>query len=132
MFRTLDINGSALLAQRMRMDTIAQNLANIRTTHDKFGRVSPYQRRIVIFQEGRPEDHAAPGVHATIGQDDNTRLEYDPGHQDADSSVYVHYPDVDLSLEYVTAMAATGQPTWSSTATPTEPRPSVTSPSSSA
>jgi flagellar basal-body rod protein FlgC len=106
MLSTLDISASGLLAQRTRLDTIAQNIANQRTTHDPHGRVAPYQRRFVIFRQGRPEDPRAPGVRAEIATDASYRLEYDPGHRDADKDGNVRYPDIDLAIEYVNALEA--------------------------
>ncbi|WP_313559131.1 flagellar basal body rod protein FlgC, partial [Ruminiclostridium cellobioparum] len=53
-FTSLDIGASGLTAQRLRMDTISQNIANINTTRTKDG--SPYRRREVIFEERTGED----------------------------------------------------------------------------
>ena len=49
MFTTLNITGSALTAERFRMNIIAQNLANISTTSTENG--EPYRRKQVVFQE---------------------------------------------------------------------------------
>jgi flagellar basal-body rod protein FlgC len=106
MFSTLDINASALLAQRTRLDTIAQNIANARTTRDANGRVSPYRRRFVVFQSGQPGNPAAPGVRASIAESSDFRLELDIGHPDADSQGYVKYPNIDSVTEYVNALEA--------------------------
>ena len=46
---TLDITGSALTAERFRMDIIAQNIANIDTTNAPDG--EPYRRKLTVFQE---------------------------------------------------------------------------------
>ncbi|MEG2851730.1 MAG: flagellar basal body protein, partial [Hydrogenoanaerobacterium sp.] len=46
---SLDITGSALTAERFRMDTIAQNMANITTTMTPEG--TPYRRKQVVFEE---------------------------------------------------------------------------------
>ena len=48
-FNTLDINSSALTAQRVRMDTISSNLANVNTTRKPDGTVGPYLRKQVVF-----------------------------------------------------------------------------------
>ena len=53
MFDALDIGASALTAQRVRMDTIAGNVANINTTRNAQGQRVPYQRRFVVFTPGR-------------------------------------------------------------------------------
>jgi flagellar basal-body rod protein FlgC len=54
MFSTLAISASGLSAQRMRMEVIAQNLANAETTHTAQG--GPYQRRIVNLEAVAPQD----------------------------------------------------------------------------
>ena len=55
MFRTLGIAASGLTAQRVRLETVASNLANAETTRGPDGR--PYQRRVV-----RMESAAAGGT----------------------------------------------------------------------
>ncbi|HEY8501022.1 MAG TPA: flagellar basal body protein, partial [Clostridia bacterium] len=51
-FSALDSSASALTAQRLRMDIIAENIANVNTTRTENG--APYRRKTVIFeaQEG--------------------------------------------------------------------------------
>jgi flagellar basal-body rod protein FlgC len=44
-----DITASALSAQRLRLDTIASNLANANTTRQADGSAGPYRRRNVVF-----------------------------------------------------------------------------------
>ena len=46
-FNGMNISASGMTAQTMRMDTIAQNLANIDTTRDENGNV--YRRKTVVF-----------------------------------------------------------------------------------
>jgi flagellar basal-body rod protein FlgC len=106
MFGTLDISSSALTAQRIRMDSIAQNVANQQTTHNAQGQAEPYKRRFVVFGAGRPDNPQAPGVHAEVQQQAAFRPEYDPGHRDADADGYVKYPDIDLAVEMVNAIEA--------------------------
>lgn len=48
-FSSLDINASALTAQRLRMDIISSNLANINTTRQTDGSVGAYRRKQVVF-----------------------------------------------------------------------------------
>lgn len=108
MFDILDISASGLVAQRTRVNTIAQNIANANTTHDAQGRRVPYQRRIVNFAAGRPDDPARPGVRVSgIAKDTAApRRVYEPGHQDADAQGYVLYPDIKMEIEFVNAMEA--------------------------
>jgi flagellar basal-body rod protein FlgC len=106
MFSTLDISASALLAQRTRLDSIAQNVANTRTTRSADGKVEPFKRKFVVFQSGQPDDPSRPGVRAQVREDASFRTDYDPGHSDADASGYVRYPNIDMAVEYVNAMEA--------------------------
>lgn len=48
-FRAMDISGSALTAQRYRMDIIGENIANADNTRTADG--TPYKRKNVVFQE---------------------------------------------------------------------------------
>jgi flagellar basal-body rod protein FlgC len=49
MLKAIDISTSGLVAQRERMNTIAGNIANVNTTRDADGNLSPFQRRLVTF-----------------------------------------------------------------------------------
>lgn len=108
MFDILDMGASGLTAQRIRMDTIAGNIANVNTTHDASGKVNPYRRRFVVFAPGQAGDPSKPGVHVQdIGQDQSSLTrKFEPGNPDADRDGYVQYPNVDLSIEFVNAMEA--------------------------
>lgn len=48
-FNSLDISSSALSAQRIKMDTIASNIANVNTTRNADGTPGVYRRKEVIF-----------------------------------------------------------------------------------
>ena len=50
---TIDISASGLTAQRLRMDTIASNIANVETTRVQNGR-GPYRRQVVVFESRTP------------------------------------------------------------------------------
>jgi len=54
-FTSLDISASALTAQRLRMDTISQNIANANTTRTENGQ--PYRRKTVLFEENLQPVH---------------------------------------------------------------------------
>lgn len=114
--QSLDISASALTAQRLRMDVISENIANIDTTRAADGQ--PYRRRYVIFQEREAQpfssylrngDIAGRGVRVTeIAEDESAfQLKYDPTHPDADEYGYVRMPNVDLATEMVDMMSAT-------------------------
>ena len=116
---TLAVSASALRAERMRLDTIASNLANANTTRTPEG--GPYKRRSVVFEAETFDspfadtlatlgDEARPqGVAVTDVIEDPTppRMVYEPGHPDANAEGYVAYPNVNAMLEVVDLMAAT-------------------------
>jgi flagellar basal-body rod protein FlgC len=108
MFDVLDMGASGLQAQRIRMDTVASNILNVNTTHNERGEAIPYRRRFVVFTPGRSKDPAQAGVRVSDIRLDKSpfRMQYEPGHPDADSEGYVRYPNIDLSMEYVNALDA--------------------------
>ncbi len=118
-FGALDIGASALTAQRLRMDTISQNIANANTTRTEDG--TPYRRRLIIFQErsqGRSfsdyltasskERYIGKGVKVSAIVEDSSPFKrvYDPGHPDADEEGYVEMPNVDTVTEMVNMISA--------------------------
>lgn len=107
MFSVLDISTSGMRVQRVRMNTIASNLANMNTTRDEFGRVNPYRRLLTTFEAGAA-GRGTPGVrvskiHADQGP---LRRAFEPGHPDADADGFVFYPNVDMIVESVDAIDA--------------------------
>ncbi len=115
---SLDISASGLTAQRLRMDVISENIANIDTTRTATG--GPYRRRYVIFQEqsSKPFSQyldesigstAGSGVYVSqIAEDQSAfTLKYDPTNPDANAEGYVQMPNVDLTTEMVDMMSAT-------------------------
>jgi flagellar basal-body rod protein FlgC len=113
MFPSLDVSTSALVAQRIRMDTISGNLANINATHNERGEVEPYQPRFVIFQTDESMGaNGAAGVRVSSVQVEQRepRYRFQPGHPDAIKEGpykgYVAYPDIDMMTEFTNAMEA--------------------------
>ena len=116
---TLAISGSALSAERLRLDAIASNLANASTTRTPEG--GPYRRRNVVFAAepvendfgetlaSLAEQGAREGVVVTDVVEDRTppRMVFDPSHPDANADGYVAYPNVDPMTETIDLMAAT-------------------------
>jgi flagellar basal-body rod protein FlgC len=107
MFEALDTGASALQAQRTRMDTIAENIANINTRHGPNGEKSVFQRRLVTMSEGQPDDPSKPGVHVQVQKDRSAPImKFEPGNPEADANGYVEYPNVDMTVEFVNALDA--------------------------
>ncbi len=112
---SLNIAGSALTAERFRMDIASQNLANIDTTMTEAG--TPYRRKQVVFEE-RPlnfkatlssERHKLGGgvkVTQVVESPEDFIPVYDPEHPHADENGYVMKPNVDRAEETVDLMAA--------------------------
>ncbi|MBD5136343.1 MAG: flagellar basal body rod protein FlgC [Lachnospiraceae bacterium] len=110
LFSSFDISASGMTAERLRYDTISQNLANIDTTRSADG--TPYVRKTVMFQEKQNMDfdsllmttigQVGNGVKVTsIVEDTSTAMKkvYDPSHPDADEDGYVLYPNVNTVTE---------------------------------
>lgn len=111
MIRALEISSSALVAQRIRIDVIAGNIANANVTRQDDGTIQPYRRRRVFFATGRP-DGGGPGVHvAQIDEDPSEfRKVKDASHADrireGKWKDYVQFPNVNITMEYVDAITA--------------------------
>jgi len=105
-FSLLRIAGSALTAQRFRMDVISSNIANLETTRTPEG--GPYHRKIVSFEPMMVGESQGQGVKvAQLTEDPSERLVYDPSHPDADPETgMVRYPDMDLITELTDLMSA--------------------------
>lgn len=107
---TFNIAGSGLSAERLRMQTIATNMANSRTTRTAEG--GPYKRRVPVFEAkqvdpfGDELDRAAARVEVSeIKSDGKPPIRvFDPTHPDADKDGYVEYPDINVLQEMVDLM----------------------------
>ncbi len=120
LMESTSISATALTAQRLRMDVIAQNIANVNTTRTAEG--GPYKRKVVLFQEILENDpfairfnnallrqaHQGMGVRVSSVEEDGTpgTLNYDPGHPDADEDGYVRMPNVNIVEEMVNMISA--------------------------
>lgn len=107
----MNISASGMSAQRLRMDIISQNIANVNTTRDENGEA--YRRQNVVFAEKSPNSFdrilmsktgatSGNGVKVTqIVKDTETamNLVYDPSHPDANEEGYVTYPNVNTVTE---------------------------------
>jgi flagellar basal-body rod protein FlgC len=107
---TFQISASGLTSQRVRLQTIASNMANARTTRTEDG--GPYQRKLPVFEAkqvnpfGDILDQAMsePVVTEIIEDDAQPVMVFDPSHPDADADGYVAYPDINLMEEMVDLM----------------------------
>ena len=100
---------SGLLAQRARMNVIANNIANALTTRTSVG--GAFRRQMAILRGNRIRPTTDPArfgveVKRIVSDPSPFRRIYQPGHPDADADGYVEYPNVDLSVEMVDLVAA--------------------------
>ena len=116
MIPALDISTSALVAQRIRLDTVSSNLANLTSLErDDKGRMQPYHSRYVIFQtdESLETKQGAVGVKVASVQTEQVEPLYrwQPSHayaiKDGPKKGYVAYPNVNMTAEMVDALVAT-------------------------
>ena len=107
-FGALGISASGMSAERLRMDVIAENLANANTTRGADGK--PYQRKEVLLQQapGQSFGDVLAGVQVAGIANDPSPLKkvYDPGHPDADAQGYVTMPNVNPVTEMVDLITA--------------------------
>jgi flagellar basal-body rod protein FlgC len=111
LINSLSITDSALTAERLQMDVIANNTANQNTTHTAEG--GPYREEEVVLTPGSVENNVRGGLAnagvqvASIVQDARKpRLVYDPTNPDANQQGYVAYPNIDPITQTTNMMAA--------------------------
>lgn len=113
MFDSMQINTSGLSLERLKLDVISSNIANVNTTRTEDG--GPYIKKDVVFEEAMKQQESiftgnterkSFGVKATeIAEDEeNIKLVYDPTHPDANLEGYVEFPNVDMADEMVDLM----------------------------
>ncbi len=124
---SMNMIGSGLTAQQLRLDIVAENVTNAQTTRTENGG-GAYRRKMVEFQAQDGRDgfrlamaraangmapvnsrHNEGGVKVTRIVEDPSplKLVYDPTHPDANEEGYVEMPNVDMVKEMTDAMAAT-------------------------
>ena len=125
---SINVIGSGLTAQQLRLDVVSENITNSTTTRTE-NDGGAYRRKMVVFeaQSGREDFRSAMakaagkevanrdnganagGVRVTQIVDDPSplKLVYDPTHPDANEEGYVEMPNVDTVKEITDAMAAT-------------------------
>jgi len=115
-FTTFKVAASALEAQRIRLDTISSNIANVETTSTPEG--GPYKKKSVYFEstpvsfdqhlQGSIEKNIKGVKVAKILEDDSPpKKVYNPSHPDADKEGYVAMPNVNVLKEMTDMMSAT-------------------------
>lgn len=112
-----NISASGLTAERMRMEVVANNIANAAVTRTPEG--GPYRRKDLVFEavqatpepgtRGPANSSGLGGVRTAGVIEDASELprKYDPGHPDADADGFVTMPNVNLPIEMVNLITAT-------------------------
>ncbi|MBB6430734.1 flagellar basal body rod protein FlgC [Algisphaera agarilytica] len=106
MFGALDTSTSALVANRIRMETVAANVANANSIEDANGENVPFRRRIAILSEGDAATGKAEGVHVRQIMHDPAPFmkKHLPKHPLADKDGYVKFPNINTINEQVNAL----------------------------
>jgi flagellar basal-body rod protein FlgC len=116
-FQSLSINGSALTAQRLKLDVISSNIANANTTRGEYvnGQWQPYKRKMVEMSANSPssfnsvlqQEMNLSGVKVDKIVEDKTPFKafYDPTNPDSNAQGYVMMPNVDVTKEMVDLMS---------------------------
>jgi flagellar basal-body rod protein FlgC len=113
----LQTSASGLSAQRMRMNLIASNLANVNTTRTAEG--GPYKRKDAVFAAHAPQSSFSDALSnqlavqsvevqvTAIREDPRPPIQkFDPGHPDADENGFVLLPNISVVEEMVNMMSA--------------------------
>lgn len=118
-FLGMNVCATGMTAQRLRMDTISQNIANVNTTKTADG--GPYRRKTVVFEEisaresfnkmlnGYLKDYSTIGgvkVSKIVEDKSPFTTVYDPTHPDADQDGYVRMPNVNTLEEMTNLISA--------------------------
>ncbi len=117
-FDSFNISASGLTAERLRMDIISRNIANVNTTRTASG--SPYRRQMPIFKEMEStkfteifdrvsgQNTSKNGVEVVQIAEDQSPFnkEYNPTHPDADKDGYVLLPNVEVVSEMINLISA--------------------------
>ena len=116
-FDALRVSSSGLSAQRLRMNLISSNLANVNTTRTPQG--GPYQRKSAVFEATPLVSDFDRTMASTLrdkisqvtitGVADDSRppvSKFDPHHPDADNKGYVSFPNINVIEEMVDMMTA--------------------------
>lgn len=115
----MQISASGLTAERLRLDVISNNLANVNTTRDANGQ--PYRRQVVIMEArggggfsralaaAHRGDAPGQGVQVNSVRSDNSpfKIVHDPGHPDRDAQDNVKMPNIEPVVEMVDMISAT-------------------------
>lgn len=101
LMRPLATSAQGMATQQKFLEAIARNIANAETTRTPNG--TAYRRQIAVAE---PDPVTGEIVTRIVEDASAGRLQYDPGHPDANADGYVEYPNVDMNTELVDLMIA--------------------------
>jgi flagellar basal-body rod protein FlgC len=106
LMRAFEIGSTGLVAQSIRLNTTASNIANVETLEGPDGR--PYRGRQVVFRTTPIQGTPGAGVEVAniVENDAPLRKEYKPGHPRADAQGYIEMPNVNPVEEMVNMISA--------------------------
>ncbi|MDZ4785874.1 MAG: flagellar basal body rod protein FlgC [bacterium] len=115
MFDAQEVIAAGLSATRLRVNTIASNLANAETTRTPEG--GPYKKKdVVMMAKAAPSSFdsaldqmslAKPSILAVVEDQSEPKKVYQPGHPDADQGGFVAYPNINVVESMTDLMTAT-------------------------
>lgn len=117
-YNSLRISATGLTAEKMRMDLITNNIANVNTTKTSAG--TPYRKKMPVFQElesnqfdkfltlatGKASIGGGVEVVKVVEDQSDFKRIFDPSHPDADSKGFVLMPNFDSVTEMVDLISA--------------------------
>ncbi len=119
-FRSIDIAASGLTAERLRMDIISNNIANVNATRTNTGEA--YRRQMPVYESrqkdsfyevlqqarGKSDTYQGLGVKVVgiVEDQEPFKMVYDPQHPDANEKGYVAMPNVNIVKEMVDMISA--------------------------
>lgn len=103
---TFNLGTTGLVAQSLRLNVIASNVANAETAVGPDG--EPYRARHVVFRAQREQGAVGASVQVAriVESDAAPRMEYRPGHPLADENGYVTMPNVNPAEQMVDMISA--------------------------
>ncbi|MFO7819975.1 MAG: flagellar basal body rod protein FlgC [Halanaerobacter sp.] len=116
LFNGIDTSASGLTAQRLRMDLISNNLANVNTTRGE--NEEPYRKKMPVFAARLQEEmdnlandnKRGPGNGVEVSKiresSQPPKLVHKPEHPDADENGYVEMPNINIVSEMTDMMSA--------------------------
>lgn len=109
LFNVLDIAGSGMSAQALRLNTTASNLANAESVSSSSGET--YRARQPVFSAVMKALNEAPQgvgvqVDGIVESQEPLRQQYEPGHPMANEEGYIFLPNVNMVEEMANMISA--------------------------